>query len=66
MTRHFYESQNRLHKRCQGGQAKAVKGATPVRPLFNPELADIEAKTNAERMKAYAAKYNGLTCKEVA
>ncbi len=60
MTRHFYESQNRLHERCQGGQAMTIRGATRVRPFFNPELVGLEAKTNAERRAEYERKLNHI------
>lgn len=46
--------------RSQGDQPKGVRGATPVRPHFFPELADVEAKTNAERRAEYERKLNHI------
>ncbi|MGB1951686.1 MAG: hypothetical protein ACPHQ9_13015 [Marinobacter sp.] len=46
--------------RSQGGQPKGVRGATRVRPFFNPELVGLEAKTNAERRAEYERKLNHI------
>jgi len=51
ITKQFHIQQVRL--RCQGGKAKAVKGESVVRPLFNPELATVETKDNTQRLVQY-------------
>lgn len=47
-------------KRRQGGQAKAVRGATAVRPNFFPELVSIETKTNEQRVAEWRQKLNEI------
>lgn len=55
MTRHFY-SITPSFMRSQGGQPKGVRGATPVRPHFFPELAEVEPKTAEQRISEYREK----------
>jgi hypothetical protein len=42
--------------RRQGG----LRGATPVRPHFFPELASIEPKTQSQRFAEYERKRNNI------
>lgn len=59
MTNHPYPRKPSF-MRSQGGQPKGVRGATRVRPHFFPELADVQAKTNAERRAEYERKLNHI------
>ncbi|OJT01206.1 hypothetical protein [Marinobacter nauticus] len=59
MTRHFY-SITPSFMRSQGGQPKGVRGATPVRPHFFPELAEVEPKTAEQRRAEYERKRNNI------
>lgn len=54
------ESKTRTTKpsfmRRQGG----IRGATPVRPHFFPELAEVEPKTAEQRRSEYERKRNNI------
>lgn len=47
---------------CQGGQAKAVRGAIAVRPNFFPELVGVNERFNEQRLAEYKAKRKFLPC----
>lgn len=57
MDRHFFRAQQILKNRKAGGD---VKGGAAVRPLFKPELADLNPKGNLKRLHDYQNKLAGM------
>lgn len=53
LERLFHQTQRKLKNRKAGGE---VKGGEAVRPLFQPELADITPKRDLQRLHDYQKK----------